>query len=345
LAGTTERVSVTSNGDEVSGHSFAGVPGVSRGGEVVSFVTDAADLDAADSEPDSDVYVRERGPEIGVSGLVTKGDASGVTVSGRATFSGISISEASDPGGDGASIGPVPAAEIGGELTGAAMTYRPESQDVLVRWRLAGLPSAHVPPGAPEVGVVGAGLAPGVAGAPGLVYELEVSVAGVAFEVRGSRVSATAGAPLPHAFALFRCTAASCERVARLNGEIGQTGTSASAVIPLSALDAGPTSTLEAPRAVAGIGELATGIIREIDQAALPQASLPQSTVTSALTPAGGQPGEEAFVETHPVGGRFSATHAPPDLQPGSYAIWVRACLGAVCSTASVPVVVPGAES
>lgn len=342
LAGTMERVSVASDGTQATGHAYAGGPGISRGGEVVSFVTDADALELGDTDGNIDVFVRLRGPEVGVSGLAASADDAIVTVSGRATFSAVFTSEASDPANDGSSIGNVAASDVGAELTGASVAYRPESEDLLVRWRLAGLPGAHLPPGLPEFGIFGPGLAPGVAGSPAVVYGLELSITGTPFEIRGSRASATTVLPGAHAFALYRCDRNPCEQVARLVGEVGQTGTSASAVVPLSALGAQPGGKLEGLRALSGIGEVATGIASGMDQATLPDASLPVTKVTLALIPAGEPPAEEAFTDVAVSAGRFTATRSHQGFPPGSYEAWVRGCLGDSCGIARASIVVPG---
>jgi Tol biopolymer transport system component len=65
-AGTTERVSVSSSGDQANGpsHATGGAPGVSADGQVVAFYSDATNLVAGDTNGQSDVFVRLRGDSL-----------------------------------------------------------------------------------------------------------------------------------------------------------------------------------------------------------------------------------------------------------------------------------------
>src|SRR5262249_47460324 len=58
VAGTTERVSVATNGAE--GHGWAGEPAISADGRYVAFTSSAPDLVAGDSNGGYDVFVHDR---------------------------------------------------------------------------------------------------------------------------------------------------------------------------------------------------------------------------------------------------------------------------------------------
>jgi len=62
-AGTTERVSVTSDGSQANADSEASgfLPGISADGNLVAFSSDATNLDPADDNGTTDIFVRDRG--------------------------------------------------------------------------------------------------------------------------------------------------------------------------------------------------------------------------------------------------------------------------------------------
>ena len=65
-AGTTERLSVSSSGEQANGpsHATGGSPGVSADGQVVVFYSDATNLVAGDTNGQPDVFVRRRGDGV-----------------------------------------------------------------------------------------------------------------------------------------------------------------------------------------------------------------------------------------------------------------------------------------
>lgn len=89
LLGTTERVSVDSNGGEADGHSYISAFGssVSSDGNIVVFESDATNLVAGDGNLLSDVFVRDRsaGTTRRISARLSAGDSDGY--SGQAACS------------------------------------------------------------------------------------------------------------------------------------------------------------------------------------------------------------------------------------------------------------------
>ena len=67
IAGSTERVSVTSGGVQASGGSS--LPAVSDDGRYVAFTSDAANLVAGDANGETDVFVRDR--QLGITSLIS----------------------------------------------------------------------------------------------------------------------------------------------------------------------------------------------------------------------------------------------------------------------------------
>jgi hypothetical protein len=90
VAGTTERVSVTSSGTEVSDPSYT--PSISNDGRYVAFISDSDDLSSSDQNFSSDAYVFDRStravklvstvggvqPDFGISDVALSGDGKSV---------------------------------------------------------------------------------------------------------------------------------------------------------------------------------------------------------------------------------------------------------------------------
>ena len=268
---------------------------------------------APDTNGDADVFVRRRGPSVGIGELEVGSNGDRLDVSGWARVSGASLATASDPLDDGDPL-------LGAELVSADVLHRPEEEDLLVRLGVQGLPRAAGPATHPIVPSAS------LAGAPGVVYGVGLEHDGVRYEVRATR----AGQP---SFALFRCDPA-CVPSAPLAGGYATTGSEIRVAVPLSALGAGEGSALGAMRAFAALGDPAT---TRLDEIAIGEATIPPGTVSLGVAPEGRSEGDVAFEA--PVGidaGAFNATVAAPTAEEPSR-LWARVCLGPVCRASSVP--------
>src|SRR5262249_43517669 len=153
----------------------------------------------------------DRGPALGIGALSAACAANPATASGWATFSGKAIASADDPANDAAPG----AAQLGAELTGASLSYRPEIGDLSVRFRGTSLPAQ-------------------TGGAPGVLYGFQLTAASMPYEVRATAVDTTAPA-----FAVYNCAAPSaCYKVASLNGSMGTTGNEVVVSVPIAVLAA-----------------------------------------------------------------------------------------------------------
>ncbi len=329
--GVTHRVSVGTNAVQGTGNAFQ--PAISADGRLIAFYGLASNLVPGDTNGTHDVFVRDRGPEVGVADLSVNRDGNRVTLSGSATFSGQQIASATDPEGDGVSVAQVTARDVGAELIGARLIYRPEEEDISVRLRLASLPhlavstwpvpSNLVPP--PSVG----------AGLPGIVYGVGFELGGVGYEVRALRVGGTASGPAAPYVALHRC-APTCAEVSRLAGSIGSTGVEVEVSVPLSALGDPGGETLQGTKAFAAVGEANSGSLAVLDDMNLPDGGLPRAKVELGIASAGTREESVVFdVEAGVVASTFSGTLDMSSLPPGAYETWARACLGDVCGPAS----------
>ncbi|MBW3665608.1 MAG: hypothetical protein KY469_21135 [Actinobacteria bacterium] len=313
----TEPVSRGAAGTASGSSSY---PSVTADGRLVAFYSGAGDLVPDDANEQGDLFLRERGPALGVGG-VTAGRADGSAhVEGWARFAGEVAVAATDRDDDAG----IPARAAGAELTGASVLLRPEEEDVLVRIDVADLPGIRSPEewGYPTFGgfVLCPGCyPPGVAGAPAVVYGLELEAAGARYEVRATRLP---DEPTTEAaFSLHRCDP-SCERIASLRGGYGTTGDEVLIAVPRELL---PGSELTGAVVFAAGGAPDTGVFTRLDEIALGEFALPDPHVDLALAEAGTRVGDVDFnAEADLQEGWFVADLSA---DPSATDVWVRACL------------------
>ena len=237
-----------------------------------------------------------------------------MAVSGRAAFSGTSVAEATDPPDDG--TGPAAVAALGAELTGAALVYRPEQEDLLLRLDLASLP-------------------PGAGGLPGILYGADLLVSDTRYEVRAVRAAATANPPRSLYAALYRCDP-DCAEQAILTGSFGTTGLRVLVALPLEAIGAAEGTALTGLRAFTALGEASPGALHQLDEAVLESSTVPTSRVELGVAATSTPASAVAFSRNASLdAGRFSGTIPTAGLSPGSYRAWARACLGDTCGPAA----------
>lgn len=329
--GLTERISVKADGSQVDGGLFgSSTAAPNADGSVVAFASDQPGIVPGDTGLgfDSDIFVRRRGPALGVAELRAQPGQQEIAVDGAATFSGLVAATATDAAGDGVE-------PIGADLSAVEVIVRPEAEDLQIRLAVTKLPGVrgpNVPPFQPGIFV------PGTTGAPAVVHGLRFTVGGVAHEVRAMRVGAAAAPPGAPLFALHRCEIV-CLETARLSGGYGSTGDEIRVSVPLQALGLAVGGELQQVRAFAGIGEAAAGAVQELDTLSLPDATITAPRVEVGLAMAGTPPSEVTF--DHPVqltAGLFSTTiPIPAGAAPGPWRVWARACLGSSCEPSSIP--------
>jgi Tol biopolymer transport system component len=210
VARTTERVSVGSNGQGGPRAGFY-TPAMALGGRYVGFIHFSR-LAPEDINTNTDVYLRDRGPEIGVGRLDTTVSEGTLSAWGWATFSSAVLAATSDAAGDAG-----PGGALGGDLTGATLVYRHEPQDLLVRLSLASLPPV---------------------GGTGVAHGMRFAVGADTYEARIDAQVAT----------LHRCTPG-CTQIATLQGSLGTTGDEVLIAVPLSLVGASVGSPVSAIRA------------------------------------------------------------------------------------------------
>lgn len=311
--GSTERVSLAYPGEQVpgeppgnanstSGPNAANGPAVSGDGRVIVFDSFAADLVLSDNwnnprKSYTDVFLRDRGPALGIGALNATCSSKPVTASGWATYSGGIIASADDPANDGVS----PAASIGAELIGASIAYRPEQADLFVRLPVTALLA--------NVGV-----------APGVLYGLKITVGGIPYEVRATKAEG---------FALYNCqmSVPTCTQVATLSGSMGTTGSVVTVSVPLSALGAAEGNALSGLDAYTALGSAAAGPSSVLDDDPLPSTFIPVHYVRLGIAPAG-TPESQVAIDTLATltNGNFSG-NLPP-VYAGNYDVWAKDCLG-----------------
>ena len=300
LTGTTAPVSLAEFGHGADADVMS--PALSGDGGRVVFASPAGNLVADDSNAAVDVFVAERGGPRSTYGLRAQRDADRIHVSGAAGFAG-TVAQATDPAGD----APVPPAD----LTGVDVAIRPELGDLLVRWRVAGLPAA------------GGTVVPATAASddgrlasralPATTYRLDFTVDGVRHLVTVDSTSRQ----------LQRCTP-QCAAVADLRGGYGHGGNVITAAVPLGASAGG--AALDTVTAHAAIGP------HVLDSLAVGAVDVPGRTYAVGLAPPG-TPADEVAFQAVPVApdGRFGASLPAA---PGPQTVFARSCLGAECAVA-----------
>lgn len=308
LTGAIELASGTPEGDS-TGNGISYAPTISDDGRRVSFYSAATNL-LEEPQAANRPYVRDMGPALGVGALEATVGGEAVSISGFARFAGGGVFSVGDSGTDGA-------APLGGELTGASATYRPEEEDVRLRLDLA--PRRHV--AAPLAGTT--------ARRPGLVtYGIELTLGGVRHEVRATQTAAPTGTT----FGLFKCDPA-CAQIDALEGGDATVGDAIVVSVPVAKLG-GPGATVAFKQAWVQAGEANTGGVRLLDQIGLSSATIPTATLELGTAPAGTSADDVAFGDAETLDrGRFAGSVAHGS---GPREVWARACIGDDCRTAKL---------
>ena len=299
-----------------SGESFA--PSVSADGSYVGFLSCSSNLAPGDTNKTRDVFLRHRGPHVGTAVVNTSG-GSAVTVSGWSTFTGVELTNTTDPASDTDSTDPL----NGSEIVGSRLLYRGEEQDLFLVLDLKSMP---------QLGVTLTGIT--APGDPRVTYGFRFTANGTTYEVRVQRAGANAVDPLNAAMGLFECTEVVCTEVTSLKGGYGSTGEQIVVSIPLSAITANGRAiteggVLSSLRAFTAYGTYYGGPAQLLDQITLttrPSVTIPRKTVTVTV----GKTSKAASV----VNGRYSVT-LPRSLFKGATKVTVRSCLGSECRSAT----------
>ncbi len=318
--GATERVSINTDGtqgNDTSGPFTANAglgPAISGDGRIIEFDSFASNWVPGDPTPKryTDVFMRDRGPALGIGALNAACSANPATASGWATFSGGVISTVDDPSSDAAPG----AAQVGAELIGASIAYRPEQADLFVRLPVTSLLA-------------------NVGGAPGVLYGLKMTIGGIPYEVRATKAEG---------FALYNCQTSvpACTQVATLSGSMGTTGNVVTVSVPLTALGANEGDQLSGLDGYTAFGSAAAGPAQTLDDDPLPSTTIPVHSVSLGIAPAGTPEGSVNFnTPATLTNGSFSG-NLPPTAA-GNYDVWAKACLGNNCNATSVPLTVGNA--
>ena len=330
--GIMEMLSVAPDGREARGHcgvtgealsgdsseSFG--PTVNADGQYVAFQSCANNLVKGDTNKVRDMFVRFRGPSLGLGSIYAVSGRRTDEVRGWSTFSGAAVASAADSARD----GDLDAATSGAEMVGGELLYRPEKEDLLLRLNLTQIPA---------IGVSLSGLSG--PGDPRVLYGMRFQANGVPYEVRVHRVGVNTLDPLNASYGLFECSESICNEVAKLRGGYGTTGEQVVVSIPLAAvvkngkrLQEG--GVLSALRAYTAYGSYLGGPTQVLDQLVLStkaSVAVPRRTVT--LTARG------VTRAATLTGGSFAASF-PAGLFRNNTATVVRTCLGSVCQQRTV---------
>jgi hypothetical protein len=250
LTGALELVSVSSAGAPANRDTQ---DGSTVDGRRVLFWTSAANVvpgtQNASQPSRDDVFLRDRGADLGVGGLAGTGKLS---VPGAPSFATTGI-----VGGVGtaSSLGSLLTIE-GGNLVGASLAYRPGYGDLFVREQLQSMPSVS---GTPVVGI------------PGVLYGFDLTASGVHYQVRAQRVLGPSYDPTGAAsFGLFRQgTGGLWSQVAALRGGYGTTGVEVVFALPLQDIGLQVGGRLSGLNAFTAAGSYLTGAAHILDEITL----------------------------------------------------------------------------
>ena len=274
FTGTTELVSIDPQGGQTpacpgldSIRQAAFDPAVSWDGRFVSFVSCSDGLGQGDANQSTDVFVRDRGPILGIGSLDGTGRGTPI-IQGWRSFSRIGAGVIEDSHSD-----VVPEATgRGAEILWATFAYRPQYADLFAKIDIDRMPG-------PRGGIDGH---PG-AGDPSILYGVKVLAGGRRYEVRISKHEVSErGDPV---FGLFRCdrdvpspaevmhpimtvdtSEVSCREIARLRGGYGTVGESIVTAIPLSDLDLDEKITIDRIEVYSAIGTYRGGANQILDR-------------------------------------------------------------------------------
>lgn len=314
---------LSSGGAPANGHS-TNRPAISGDGRFVAFTSLATNLVPGDTNGKTDVFVRDRGPALGLGGVAASAEGDRVEVSGWARIAGGILGSATDAVDAGSA-----ALELGGELVGVTVGYRPTGRALSLRLALARVPgvAGRVIPG-PALFQYG----PSVSAAPGIVYGVALTSGATRYEVRAGLPPGDGLGELDAG--LYTCNSISCTLVEPLRAHLGTTDAEVVVTLPLAAIGADEGSTLGDVKASTRAGAVqalpsSQTLLDEVVAGAVP---IHERRVEVGFAPAGQAPG--AFVGAGFDGVSFGGTY--PAVAPGSR-LWVRACFGSTCTTAQGP--------
>jgi hypothetical protein len=294
-----------------------------------------------------------------VSGLAARVSGAAVTVSGAAAFGGESpVVVGTDNAGDGPThaVNAQIDTATGVDLLSADVSQPdPAKQQLVFRWHVAGLPQTGA---VPEITFYRWGLQ--VNGTTNYVLQAKFSNVlsltwlddqsgppthiGGTFQLRGGCGPQTVGGqqlPLNN-----------CHSLAFLTGGFDPATNTVKFVLPLGQSydkDIVPGAVLtpfnyDTQPIVAGYGVLAANANTEDgmdwDTDAVPQYVIPSPAVSLAIAPAGTAPSAVTFstAATLAADGSFTGSLATTGLAHGAYAVFAKACFGANCGVAQVPI-------
>lgn len=232
---------LTWTGPFVDGAPDPGPPGAKAafpqiGGNGRFFIFSAGDEPPraqGDDNRFTDVFVRDLPPPSTGAGLLS----SAKRASRSGTARGVNLTDA---------VGDAAGAP-GADLIGARVIERPELDDLYIKIDLQRLQTTRL-----------------LAGGTPLLYGLELTLEGRAYEVRVAPGSLTS--PLDPVFGFFSCEA-TCEEVATLKGGFGTVGENVVVSLPLHVLDAERGEALEDLRAFSAYGTYEAGALTILDEA------------------------------------------------------------------------------
>ena len=233
--GRTRSCTMSQHGS--TGNDHVSGPKVSVNGRYVAFATAASELVQGDTNDKADVFVQDRGVELGVGALVRSGQ---LRVANAGAFAATGVADGHDAKRD---VGSALSAQ-GANLTDLSIAYRQATSDLFFRLRVEHMPLFALV-------------------SPAMVYRVDFAVGATRYELRAAKTGIEAS------FGLFRLDVGQWRHVAALAGGYGTTGQEVVMSVPLATLGAVHGAVVSRVTGFAGIGTFATGVRNAVDQCLL----------------------------------------------------------------------------
>jgi Tol biopolymer transport system component len=317
--GSTELISATPSG--IPSDDEAENPAITADGRFVFFQTRGSTFVPGDANELQDVVVRDRVTDFGIVKLGLKGISTNRSLAGNAAFPGVQLQSVADP------VDVVGAPVGGAELTGASVSYRRTSADLLFDIELSDIPTAGVK--LPDA-VFGDTPAAGGSGTPGLLYGVSFVLNGTRWELRATQAGVGGGFPESPSFSRHACDPTCDVFGLALQGGFGTAGNVIRISLPAGNMGLQPGEVLEDVTAFTALGDTPAGSVMAIDEVALDPISLPNTSVQLGLGDPDAPADQIVFDLDDVFGGDFS--FSLKDLAWQGKSLWTRACIADVCS-------------
>lgn len=310
----TERLSVADNGAAGDGPSTSGV--ITDDGRLTAFASRSSTIHPQADGAEMNIYVRDRGPELGLQAVAARLDGDAVRVDGHTVFSGRLLTRAAPT--------QLWLQDSGIEMHAAEVWAHPEEEQLLFRQELNGMHTIPTLRDRPFV----------------IHYTFALTTPTGPYRIRVRQKIDNTGSvqikPVWTSTTVERC-ASECVLVGETSGSAGTAGSVALMTVPFEQLGLREGDRLTGIRATIAIDDPDSGDHVILHQLRPGDTSVPRRTVQLAVTAPDQTPSELDYGPALRLDdARFSTTIARPDA-PAQ--LWTRVCYGTACTAKPTPLV------